>query len=1258
MDSPDGTKRFEGAWQMFDDTDGLVHECRFLLEDAEGCVWCGGKNGVSRYDGKQFITFKKTEGLPHNAISCMITDEAGCIWFGTNGGGLSRYDGMRFRNFGVAEGLAGDIVNCLCENGSGNVWAGTNGGLSRCDGETSVSFTALNGLPEGPVLCLFLDREEHLWIAAGDGICRYDGKRFEKFGSEDGWTAGAVRCFLQDRTGNIWIGKNRTGLSRYDGNRFSDFSADGSFVKDTVTCLLEDRAGNVWIGTKSKGVARFDGSRFTSIESRAGAKLHDVTWLLLDSAGNILAGTWGAGISRYEGRCFAPFIDRGMITVRSTNALEDREGGLWIACGHGGVGRYGPFPTVRISDKPVEEAMFRDRNGRFWWGTESVLTSFDGTSFEHHDMDGFIWALFEDSQGGFWVSTGTSLRRYESADGVGTDRFRKFPAENGQPPMPVLRIFEDTRKRLWFGTWSGGLVGYDGDRFSGPVAAKEMISAVCEDSAGLLWMGAWYARGISSFDGKSSRTYGEAEGLPANNTTCLVPDKAGNLWIGTTNGVSRFDGRSFRNYGTSDGLLGLCVQRMVVDSRGNLWIATLGGGIARFDGNCFQVLTVADGLPSNSVTGIIEQPDGTMVISTYGGVCRYEPDFTLRPSIRIDGVDPDGSAVEAGRVSAFQGTAVAIRYHSTSFRTKRMRYMYILEGHDTGWKTTWNEKVRYDSLPAGKYVFRVVAVNRDLVRSDPAEIALEVLPDPKERRLGELEMSVQDKTRQLESALEYSENILRVMNEALIIVSPDGVIMNANPAACAMLKCGQDKLVGTSMARIVEEDALPWDRPDPSAAPPQKCDRTLVAVDGTKILVQFSCSAMTNGGGRVAGFVCVAEDMTERRRMEQRQLEANRLLSSALAELKKMQQQAIQSERLSALGQMASGVAHDFNNALVPILGFSGLMLSNTKFFADKDQAMEMLKDIYDAAMQATDIVRRLRDFYRPADTSSFASLDINKVVETVVALTRPKWEIEMGARSKPITVKTELNEVPVILGSEPQLRDVLTNLVLNAVDAMPEGGTIAIRTGMNEKGLVVEVADNGTGMSEEVQLRCFEPFFTTKGGRGTGIGLSVVFGIVKAHKGTVELESRLGRGTTFRVHLPLTFPMAAAPESLETSKSLRPLRILIVDDEEWSRKFMVNCLEPDGHSISIACTGQEGLDAFRKGRLDLAIVDRALPDMSGDALALEIKRQSPDMPTVLVTGFGDLMKSAGVHPDGVDEILSKPMSKDELVASICRVVR
>jgi CheY-like chemotaxis protein/anti-sigma regulatory factor (Ser/Thr protein kinase) len=350
-------------------------------------------------------------------------------------------------------------------------------------------------------------------------------------------------------------------------------------------------------------------------------------------------------------------------------------------------------------------------------------------------------------------------------------------------------------------------------------------------------------------------------------------------------------------------------------------------------------------------------------------------------------------------------------------------------------------------------------------------------------------------------------------------------------------------------------------------------------------------------------------------------------------------------------------MAHDINNTLSPVMLYTGLLLEQETEL--KPASRQQLVTIQRAIQDISETVGRMKEFYRQREPqTNFAPVQINLLVAQVVDLTRLRWHDVPQERGIVIEVKTELaDQLPVIMGVESEIREVLVNLVFNAVDAMPQGGLLTLRTQARDKSVAVEVADTGAGMSEKVRARCLEPFFTTKGEAGTGLGLAMVYGAAQRHSAELEIESLPGRGTTMRLVFPsVPGDVQPAAEPPVPAKPPRQMRILVVDDDPLLLQSLREFLEADGHTIITASGGQEGIDLFREGgTFDLVITDLGMPYIDGRAVAHAIKLASPDMPIVMLTGWGKRMTSENEVPAHIDCVLSKPPKLYELRAALTR---
>jgi signal transduction histidine kinase len=373
-------------------------------------------------------------------------------------------------------------------------------------------------------------------------------------------------------------------------------------------------------------------------------------------------------------------------------------------------------------------------------------------------------------------------------------------------------------------------------------------------------------------------------------------------------------------------------------------------------------------------------------------------------------------------------------------------------------------------------------------------------------------------------------------------------------------------------------------------------------------------------------------------------------LRGTLDDLKAAQETLVRGATLRAVGELAAGAAHHLNNLMAVVLGRTQLLLH-------KNRVPEMapaLRTIERAAVDAADTVRRIQAFSRAQHGGTASELDLNETVRESIDLTRPRWEHEAHVRGAAIEMVFEPGELPPVLGRKAELREVLTNLILNAVDALPSGGRVLIRSQSEPGRAVVSVCDSGVGMSAEVRDRAFEPFFTTKGVQRLGLGLAVAYGLVTSHGGQIALEGDEGHGTTVTFWIP-TGGAAEMPPAPAAVGAEPQGRILVVDDEADVREMLADVLMSRGHHVTLAGSGREALRSFEQGDYDLVITDLGMPDVNGWEVARAIKAMRASMPVLLLTGWADAV-DAGTGR--VDAVIKKPFDMTKLAAAVSAALR
>jgi len=723
----------KGTWRAYDPSHGLtsiyVHD---IHQDREGMLWFSScsynwhrGSGVSRYDGKEFITFTTEDGLVSNDVWTIHSAADGILWFGTREG-VSRYDGKRFTSFTTEDGLIHNDVTDIDSSPDGTIWFGTQGGVSRYDGEKFTSFTTRDGLLSNHVNTIYCDPNGPVWIGMrdGGGVSRYDGAGFTNFIREDGLLSDCVLSIHRDSDGMMWFGTNGQGVFQYDGVEFVNFSVRDGLMSTKVMAINSTPDGTLWFGTY-------------------------------------------LGVSRYDGRSFVNFSRRReVIPVRLVeDILVSRDGSLWFATGLDGVVRYDErsFSTLTASHGlpgGFIQAICRDPDDTLWVGTGDGLARYAGSrrnpmlttytikdgvvprcvSAIHSSPDGTLWF----GTGGCYLDAGQGIYYYDPEDDSSAP-FVNLTVSDGLVDRRVNDIISEPDGTIWI-TTQGGISSYDGEKFvnfteADGLADNYMFRAHCS-ADGILWFGT--LNGLSRYDGKGFTSFTAEDGLGHNNIFSIDNDTDGNLWIAKAGGgLSRYDGSEFINYTHRDGLASNWGFDVYHDAEGLIWLTTY-GGVSGHDGTAWTILDTWDGLSHNRVTSVNPDSDGSLWFGTEKGATNYRRSKT-KPGVQIVSVTADKTYSDLSSVPAFSmGTRVTIEYNAIDFKTHPDRRQYrcrVCETSDSDLKSQasslpYNPPIRdttFDWIPEepGTYVFEVQAIDRDLNYSEPATLSLTVQPDPK-----------------------------------------------------------------------------------------------------------------------------------------------------------------------------------------------------------------------------------------------------------------------------------------------------------------------------------------------------------------------------------------------------------------------------------------------------------------------------------------------------------------------------------------------
>jgi len=535
----------------------------------------------------------------------------------------------------------------------------------------------------------------------------------------------------------------------------------------------------------------------------------------------------------------------------------------------------------------------------------------------------------------------------------------------------------------------------------------------------------------------------------------------------------------------------------------------------------------------------------------------------------------------------------------------------------------------------GKHV--EVDVNSSLIKDETGDYmaGVSIFRDVSERKKAETE---------IREGKEFLENLFKTSSDAILVTDPKGETTMVNDAMEKMVGYSRDELLGKHTSML---------------SPPDKELRSRIVRDLEKLFKE----------GRIHGY----ETVWQRKDGQQISVESNRSLlkdkdgqiiggvsfTRDVTEKKKVESMLLQAEKLKSLGELAGGVAHDFNNVLAAILGRVQLLRMNLETPAGSKERRKVvlelkkgLEIIEKASLDGAETVRRIQEFSRRrTDDKNITRVDINELIVHVLEFTRTRWKNEAESKGIRIIIRKELSSLPPIAGSASELREVFTNLINNAIDAMPQGGKVKIKTLKNNSHISVMLEDTGIGIPKAIRDRIFDPFFTTKGPQSTGLGMSVSYGIINRHGGTIKMKSVEGKGTSFAIQLPLSREKIVEEGKTKTViGKQRKAKILVIEDKIDVCEVLKDILANSGHEVETVSDGSEGVEIFRKDCFDLVFTDLGMPGKSGWQVAKEVKKISRKTPVALITGWEVQLESSKLKKSGVDLVVNKPFEVNQVL--------
>ena len=1079
----------------------------FIHQDRSGFLWFGTLDGLNRYDGYSFLVYKhqpfEKNTLSDNVVTTILEDSSGIFWFGTDNGGFNRFDQRTetFHEFNHDPGndntVSSNGIRTIIEDHDGFLWIGTHGGgLDRYNPETGV-FTHYKhdpgdslSLTDDYVRSLFLDENDILWVLTSDGLDRFNTDRngFTHFrhyvddvNAAGGRTLSEFSCMLPDIDNTFWIGSFNNGLFRFDPKHetFSSFGKDPEKDKNIgsndIRSVFRDRAGTLWIGTISQGLVQYneDKETFTHFIHNPfdpeSISNNNVLAIMEDNSGNLWIGTDGGGINKIRASSgqfthyyHKPGNPKSLPGNRVAAICVDSDDVLWV-----GTLEKGLTAINRKQDTYTH-----------------YFSKLDTTNF--FKVTGSVKALFEDSYGMLWIGTSSNgLFRYDR----NTHRYKNFkhnPADHlslGNNNISV--IAEDRDGSIWIGT-NYGLNRYNADKdtFKSYIDDPNDQESLCNNyihsvyitDDNIVWIGTH--RGLCRYNRETDSFISyfydvdNRSGINNNRIWCMYEDKFDNLWIGTGGGGLNLFNRSnhtFTHYTEEHGLSNNVVYGILDDMEGNLWLST-NYGLSRFNPGTatFSTYTTDDGLPCNEYNpgACFKCGNGELFFGCINGLTGFKPENMARnttiPPIVITSFMKINQVIQHDlNVVNTDGLILDYREHSFSFEfaaldftsPEKNRYTYILEGVDNDWINSGTVRnAHYTYIKPGRYTFRVKGCNNDGVwNEEGASVDIVINPPfwatlwfrmiviicsagiiilfPILRILSindqklKLEKLVIERTRNLEhkdKVLQESEEKYRTLFEtsrdALGFATPDGEILDVNQAWLDLFGYIREEIIGTNAKFIY---CNPDDREQLKSELGKygfikDFEITFMKKNGKKINCLMTSNVCRDADGNIMYYQSSVHDMSDYKRLES---------------------QLIQAQKMESIGRLAGGIAHDFNNILTAMIMSTELML---KSLSPDDSLYEDVSEIRTGADRAATLTRQLLAFSRRQIIEP-RIVNLNDLLTNLDNMIR-----RLIGEDLKFTIIPEENLWSVNV-DPGQVEQVLINLVVNARDAMPDGGKTSL---------------------------------------------------------------------------------------------------------------------------------------------------------------------------------------------------------------------
>ena len=1090
---------------------------------------------------------------------------------------------------------------------------------------------------------------EDILIGLPGRLLHYNGRNCRELKNPVSRTS-RIHCGRISPDGQIWITIG-TKLYCVDGDSFCHCPLPG-VDDDELWEFLAGTNGTVWLPMAQK-LVYLEKGEVKNVFKGEFAKSRTSTALLIDQDANAWFAVHfrGACAVNRKGMVLFPFEDTPGVWWPKC-VVQDLSGAFWHIGVRNGLVRYNPRGMNRIQHGYIE-SITRDQSGTYIMAAASRgLLSYDGVKIQQpcKSLPTRIIYLYKDVHVGLLICGATGLAVYDEQTHTVQPWREMEHLGLGRGYVSVIRAVRDHDGRLWISTRDLLLcLGPDGNQV---YAYKNLglgrNSCIFCDEEGGLWALSGpdmpvlhYTDGVFRVVSKSVASW---LGIALDGRIVRAGyDHKGGLWLVEDGGWIL---RRCPKTGQVEKVVYLDSVYEVHDVRfatdGKVWISTGDGLFIYLGGHIYRMLETCM-LPSRWVLATYALDENSVLIATQLGVCKYSPRMDVSPEIYINEVQADRAYVVSGETLCCEASDVlSVVLIAWNSKPGPLVYRYRLLGAYPYWVESNDTACRFDHVVPGTYCFEAEAFDQDLVFCrERVRLELEVLPNQREAQIAALEG-------ELQGAKAFAENIILSMHDMVVVLDVDGKITAANPAMRKLLGYSSREILGQSPDVLffphhvcpVDADGLVRLK---DARYFEAQEVALRKKDGQSLPVIFSAVCLYDGRGSLQGFVLQASDISE---------------------YKVLQHQLIQSQKMKSLGMLAGGIAHDFNNLL-------SVMIGNADFIAadmnDDSAYRGNVNDIVSAGKQAAKLCSEMLTYCGKRKPQQM-SLDLSAIV-------RENTELLKSSLSRKISIQYDLaDDLPMVWGDEVQIMQVVLNLVMNASDAIgDQTGQIGLQTKLvappkdfpattqraeeEPSCVLLRVSDTGCGMDDATLEQIFEPFFTTKF-TGRGLGLSAIQGIVQSHNGHMQVDSEVGKGTTFRVYLPVARPQELENAAGEDKGNLPESgTVLLVDDDAFVRKVAKQMLVRMGFCVMEAEDGEAAIEVFSAHRdsLSCVLLDITMPVMDGYEAYKQIREIDTSIPIAMLSGLSADSMEQKLAADPHRLYLPKPFTRQELADLIAQ---